>query len=116
MDMTEQETRQVINKEQRVSTQKKRENNLLFQVKGITYLYYFVVNRNKEECVKSRHRKYNIDKIWSKHGKWRRLVKMYVRLLSRFIRAGCVQGGKDQHMGGTISKGRGTFCKGRETF
>ena len=48
-------------KEQRVSTQNKEENNLLFQVKGITYLYYFVVKRNKEECVKSRHRKYNID-------------------------------------------------------
>ncbi|KAF3534608.1 hypothetical protein DY000_02040124 [Brassica cretica] len=40
---------------------------------------------------------------------------MSVRLLSRFIRAGCVQGGKDQHMGGAISKGRGTFCKGRRT-
>ncbi|KAF2548782.1 hypothetical protein F2Q70_00021913 [Brassica cretica] len=36
---------------------------------------------------------------------------MTVRLLSRFIRTGCVQGGKDQYMRGTISKGRGTFCK-----
>ncbi|KAF3604101.1 hypothetical protein F2Q69_00035529 [Brassica cretica] len=30
----------------------------------------------------------------------------YSRL--KFIRAGCVQGGKDQHMGGAISKGHGT--------
>ena len=52
--MTHQETKKVLNKEQRVSTQNKGENNLLYFVALMPYLQDYKLQKSKEECVKNK--------------------------------------------------------------